>query len=129
MERTYEGEPAMKLEAVASRGRRVLDGFELRGGPVIDTSKLFEKILEVEGSPEDIAYTCIYELGRALALAASKSRGEGVLMSGGAAVNSLLVMAVEEELRSKDMRLIINERVPPGDGGISLGQAYRCSID
>ncbi len=129
MERTYEGEPAMKLEAVASKGRRILGGFELGCGPVIDTSKLFEKILEVEERPENIAYTCIYELGRALARASSKSQGKEVLMSGGAAVNSLLTLAVEEELRSKDIRLFVNERVPPGDGGISLGQVYRCSID
>ena len=131
-ERTYEGEPAMKLEARA-RGGRLVEGVEApvrRGGvAVVDTSRLVESVLERLGDADagDLAYTATYLLGRALGEvageAAARLDAHFVAVSGGAAVNTLLVRGVEDALAEEDLEVRLNARVPAGDGGIALGQA------
>ncbi|MGC9020136.1 MAG: carbamoyltransferase HypF [Candidatus Methanodesulfokora sp.] len=120
-ERTYEGEPAIKLESFAEGGRLV-DDIEISGNDVLDTSLLMEKLIEHDARREDLAYTVIYQLGRGLARIALKEENEVVFLSGGASVNSILVRGIEDELLKEKVRLIMNERVPAGDGGIALGQ-------
>ncbi len=132
MERTYEGEPAMRLEAFA-RGGRLVDGVEApiiqRDGVfLVDTSRLFETLLErLDADPRSLAYTVHYILGQALAEIAYRSRSarsRGVVyMSGGATVNDHIVGAVAEFLAEKGVEVRLPRRVPPGDGGIALGQA------
>ncbi len=131
-ERTYEGEPAMKLEA-AARGGRPVEGVEapVRRGSVavVDTSRLVESVLGRLGDVEarDLAYSVTYSLGRALGeVAAWASRGldaHFVAVSGGAAVNAILVRGLEDALAGEDLEVRLNTKVPAGDGGIALGQA------
>lgn len=119
--RTYEGEPAMKLEAVA-RGGKLLD-LEI---PIVNeeiiTSKIFQWLIEVEGkySINDIAFTVQYELGRALIKAALKSNPKRVFVAGGAAVNEYILKGIVDN--SEGIEIITPKRVPAGDGGIALGQ-------
>ena len=128
-ERTYEGEPAMKLEAAATGGRS-LDGLEapLRGHGVIDTSRLVEALIErIDSfSVADLAFSAIHAIGLALgelaAKAASSLDANFVVVSGGAAVNSILIEGMEEALKRSGLELRLNSKVPPGDGGIALGQ-------
>ncbi|HDM92109.1 MAG TPA: carbamoyltransferase HypF, partial [Candidatus Korarchaeota archaeon] len=128
-ERTYEGEPAMKLEA-AARGGRSLDGLEapLRGRGVIDASRLVEALIErIDSfSVADLAFSAIHAIGLALgelaAKAASSLDANFVVVSGGAAVNSILIEGMEEALKQANLELRLNSKVPPGDGGIALGQ-------
>jgi hydrogenase maturation protein HypF len=47
-----------------------------------------------------------------------------IALSGGTFQNKLLLESVYAALTSDGYRVYINEQVPPGDGGISLGQAY-----
>lgn len=49
-----------------------------------------------------------------------------VALSGGVFANRLLLDDVLAVLRKDGFRVYINRQVPPGDGGISLGQAYLC---
>ena len=49
-----------------------------------------------------------------------------VALSGGVFANRLLLDDVLAILRKDGFRVYINRQVPPGDGGISLGQAYLC---
>ena len=126
-ERTYEGEPAMKLEAVASRGELLkMDPPEIRGN-VVDTSGFIEKLMGIEGRKEDIAFTTIYLIGYSLGELASRNLGRSphdtVFVSGGAAVNSILVMGIEDALKEVKAKVRLNSMVPAGDGGIALGQA------
>ncbi len=124
--RTYEGEPSMKLEAVATGGR-LIDGIE---APIvnkqIDTSRLMELIMEKEEeSIRDIAYSVLYALGYALgSLAGDSSPADSdyIFISGGAAVNSIIVDGIKDSAREEGLKVRVNTSVPPGDGGISLGQ-------
>ncbi|HIQ24298.1 MAG TPA: carbamoyltransferase HypF [Pyrodictium delaneyi] len=128
--RDYEGEPAMKLEAAARGGRdhgytpRLLS---LDGRLVVDTPGLLHWVLENLNQlpPRDIAATVQRGLGRALGeVAARAARGiDGpVYVSGGAAVNTLIVRGIRETLRSHGLEARVPRRLPPGDGGIAAGQ-------
>ncbi len=125
--RTYEGEPSMKLEAAATGGK-LLDGVEVPTyNERIDTSRLMEIILEKEGEEiKDIAYSVLYVLGKSLgSLAARKASyldTSYILVSGGAAVNSIIVRGIEDSAEEKGFKVKLNTSAPPGDGGIALGQ-------
>ncbi len=126
IERTYEGEPAMKLEAFAGGGSLIQDiNVPVEGG-IVDTSELLRQLLYHEGDGKDLAYTSIYLLGMALGEVALKALNRAdsdiVMVSGGAAVNSVLIKGIEDVLKREDVQLVLNSKVPPGDGGIALGQ-------
>ncbi len=59
-ERTYEGEPAMKLESTALAGKDVLKLKPLLHGDVLDTTYLLRAIYDNLGkvSTADLAYQC-----------------------------------------------------------------------
>ncbi|MFT4884805.1 MAG: hydrogenase maturation protein HypF [Natronomonas sp.] len=131
-ERTYEGEPAMKLEAVAAHGTpHTLDvpmGV-VQDRPVVDTPDLFVELvdlLESGHSRPDVAATAQETLARGLAdiateAAAARNR-EAVVLSGGVAYNDHIARRIRERVTAADLRFLGNERVPAGDGGIAFGQ-------
>ncbi len=126
--RTYEGEPAMKLEASSEESRAILEPHIVRrnGAWIVETHKLFERIIELMDSVDHIHLA--YEIQRALAVGlaeiALKYCDDRVAISGGAAVNSIIVKSIVDRCREEDIEVLINTQVPPGDGGISLGQIY-----
>ncbi|MGQ9602484.1 MAG: carbamoyltransferase HypF [Candidatus Bipolaricaulia bacterium] len=133
-ERTYEGEPAMRLEAAAKEGKviRLEPPFTAEGGRrVLDTPRLFLELLELKlkgrHRPEDIAATAQWALAAGLArlaiLAAQESGLKEVALAGGVAYNEAIVGIIKDEVEGAGLRLYVNEKVPCGDGGISFGQA------
>ncbi|BDC17863.1 carbamoyltransferase HypF [Acidianus sp. HS-5] len=119
-ERTYEGEPAIKLEAYA-RGGKILDfEFPIRGDE-IDIVETFKWILDNNFRKEDMAATLQYKLGKALVKVAEKLNPERILVSGGASVNEYILKGI---LENTDVEVLTNSKVPSGDGGIALGQVY-----
>ena len=52
-----------------------------------------------------------------------------IALSGGTFQNRILLEKTIGSLEEKGYQVFINEKVPPGDGGICLGQAYLCGID
>ncbi|ALL00449.1 [NiFe] hydrogenase metallocenter assembly protein HypF [Pyrodictium delaneyi] len=128
--RDYEGEPAMKLEAAARGGRD--HGYtpgllSLDGRLVVDTPGLLRWVLEnIDRLPaRDIAVTIQRGLGRALGEAAARAaRGlDGpVYISGGAAVNTFIVQGARQVLSDYGLEVRIPRRLPPGDGGVAVGQ-------
>lgn len=131
-ERTYEGEPAMRLEAAAARGRALPLEPLIRSGderPVLDTVAIFRRLHELreEGArPEDLAATAQDALGRGLAqMAVAVAREEGIPavgLTGGVAVNDAIARAVRAEVEKAGLRFLAHRKVPPGDGGLSFGQ-------
>ena len=128
-ERTYEGEPAMKLESAAFGGRDVLIAKPIIEGNVIDTKSLVVSIFEKRHRFErgDLAYSAHAYLAKSLAeLAIEKALEEGIKnigFTGGIAYNQIIIQKIREIVESKGLNFLTHEQIPPGDGGISLGQA------
>jgi hydrogenase maturation protein HypF len=127
--RTYDGEPAMKLEAVLEGGK-VLPGMkaERRNGTVM-TVPLFQELKETRGSREDLALTYVSAVLESLVEAAAEeasSKGLDVIgLTGGVSYNGVISSLTERMVRERGLRFVCPERLPNGDGGISSGQ---CAI-
>jgi len=128
-ERTYEGEPAMKLESVAINGKDALNLKPLINENGLDTTEMLHTVFENVGkaSTADLAYSAHAYLARGLAsLAVEKALEHGVKVvgfSGGAASNQILANVMRETMESAGLRFLVHEAVPSGDGGVSFGQA------
>jgi len=136
LERTYEGEPAMRLEAAAARGSVLpVDPrlIEQDGSCVVDTGQLFcELALLAKIHPvEDVAATAQHALGiGAGKMACSAARSAGIrtiAFSGGVAYNDAIATSLRRHIEEHGLDFITNEKVPCGDGGVSFGQAVYAS--
>ncbi|NOX45151.1 MAG: carbamoyltransferase HypF, partial [Caldiserica bacterium] len=136
-ERTYEGEPAMLLEAAAAGGRPLPLEPVIRehdGRPVLDTVALFRELHRLRdggASAADLAATAQDTLARGLARIAVRIAREGgigaVGLTGGAAVNDRIASAVREEVKRAGLRYLQHGKIPPGDGGLSFGQLVQAA--
>lgn len=141
---TYEGEPAIELEAAAwraldSEGAHFPDdsaGYSASGtswldGPyVLDQKALFEALLEeIEaGAPADrLALDFHVAVARSSAHIASdicvREGIDTVALSGGVFMNRLLLQLLTRELKSAGLTVLVPHTVPVNDGCIAYGQA------
>ena len=133
-ERSYEGEPAMKLEAVAKGGRDVLHLEPIFDGKSIETRQMFQRIFELreKESSRDLAFSAQAYLASALAHFAvdeAKSLGtKDVGFTGGVAYNKQMVSTIEKIVLDQGMQFVIPVQIPCGDGGSSFGQACAASL-
>jgi hydrogenase maturation protein HypF len=138
-EKTYDGEPAMKLESFAISGRaRVWDLEYFRDGPceVLSTRTLCRRaLLEYSrgaGDGPDIAASFQHNLARGiagLAIHAARERGlDLVTLSGGVAYNKAIRGTLADEIRKAGLSFEINADYPLGDGCISYGQCLSAGI-
>jgi hydrogenase maturation protein HypF len=134
-ERTYEGEPAIKLEAAANNGEaeRVKLEPTIKGADestVVDTAQLLTDgldALRARVGRRHIAAAAQRAIARGLAtiaVEAASSRGiDTIGGSGGVFCNRAITAAVRREVERAGLKFIQHELLPPGDGGISVGQA------
>lgn len=137
---TYEGEPAIELEAAAWRafGRENASSTDSQvgastpadGSPILDPKPLFEALLSgIEaGVPADkLALDFHIAIARASACIASEiCAREGidtVALSGGVFMNRLLLQLLTRELKDAGLAVLVPHAVPVNDGCISYGQA------
>ena len=85
-----------------------------------DVDHLRRVLLEVGAVDADVA-----EATAALVRAVSSDAGRlPVVLTGGCFQNALLAERVVSEVEQADgLRVFLHRRVPPGDGGLALGQA------
>jgi hydrogenase maturation protein HypF len=127
--RSYEGEPAMKLESTALLGRDVLALKPVFKDEVLETTPLVRAVFEGLGrfSVADLAYSTHAYLAQGLGmLAVQKAQEKSVKtvgFSGGAACNQLLAEIMRVTVESAGSRFVVHEAVPAGDGGVAFGQA------
>lgn len=127
--RTYEGEPARKLEAAAYNGKDVLQLEPVIKNNVIDTSTLLRTVFECRNRHNlgDLAYSAQEYLAQGFAtLAVEYAEDEGIRyvgFSGGCAYNGHLLIRIKSMVENNGLMFLQHEKVPPGDGGVSLGQA------
>ena len=127
--RSYEGEPAMKLESAAITGKDTLKLEPQMNGDILDTTYMLRAIYENLGkvSTADLAYSAHAYLAKGPAtLAVKKAQEHGIKavgFSGGAACNQILAELIQETVEAAGLRFFVHETVPAGDGGVSFGQA------
>ena len=132
--RSYEGEPAMKLEAHANTSNEAIniDIPIIDQGRIsmVDASHIMLQLLNLMDKypSSSIAYTAHVAIAKGLAeIACSKALEEGIKVigiSGGAAVNEIILRTIEEEVSKWGLKLLRHKALPPGDGGISAGQSF-----
>jgi hydrogenase maturation protein HypF len=78
-------------------------------------------------SKMDLAYSAHAYLANGLvALAIEKASENNIKVigfSGGVACNEIFVSIIQKIVENAGLRFIVHEAVPPGDGGLSFGQA------
>jgi len=136
-ERTYDGEPAMKLEAAAAEGKaeawepvfsRAGDCETLSTRALLATAhdRLSRGEAGDRAAVRDIAASVQYNLARGIAVlaihAAEKADISRVALSGGVVANRAIRETIRAEITRADLALLINETYPPGDGCVSFGQ-------
>ena len=127
--RTYQGEPAMKLESAALRGRDVLLTEPEIKGSVLCTTHILRKVFEGRNrsSAADLAFSLQSYLATGLAdvaiQEAEKTGIDGIGFSGGVAFNRHFALRIRECVEASGIPFHVHEAVPAGDGGVSLGQA------
>ncbi len=132
--KTYRGEPAMRLEGLASTGNSEnveLDAicFEQGKTKIIDTSRLLIDIIQLVKDgyrKQDIAAKAQKVLGREFAnisvIMAKRMGIKKIGLTGGVAYNKSIAMSIKKRVLQENLDFIEHERVPPGDAGISTGQ-------
>ena len=111
-ERSYEGEPAMKLESAALNGKDVLKQNPLLHDDMLHTSNLLRAIFENKQkfSVADLAYSAHAYLARGLAALATENAQEmgvkEVGFSGGAACNQILAKVMREAVEAAGLAVL-----------------------
>ncbi|MEM3061609.1 MAG: carbamoyltransferase HypF, partial [Candidatus Bathyarchaeia archaeon] len=127
-ERTYEGEPAMKLESIASHGNDVLKLEPIINGNVIDTTYLLENVFKnlKKFSAQDLAYSAQEYIAKSLAQLAIEEANrlgvDSIGFSGGVAYNEHITSKIHSLVNENKLKFVSHKQVPPGDGGTSFGQ-------
>ena len=133
--RTYEGEPAMKLEAAAKGGnpKKIKMNIEIKKDGnlnIVDTSQILLGALEalrarVPRRHIAAAVQCALAEGLSgIAIDAAFDRKMKVVGgSGGVFCNDAMTSAARKATNKAGLKFVRHELLPTGDGGISVGQA------
>ncbi|MEF8879188.1 MAG: carbamoyltransferase HypF [Candidatus Thermoplasmatota archaeon] len=130
--RTYEGEPAMKLERYLSKGENKYK-FDVKiKDNVVDTVDLFKQAEEKnprklsEKQKADLAYSMVKTVIDALTDIAIEEAKENniknVGVTGGVSYNIPIVDMIYKRVKDHELNMMTHHEIPNGDGGISIGQ-------
>jgi hydrogenase maturation protein HypF len=134
-ETTYEGQPAIRLEATARGASRPGPELPFRESEAagllrIDWAPLFLRYASALPSPDAraplalsfhtaVARACRHMVEFGFAHSALRT----VALSGGVFMNRRLSDAMEVDLQAIGAQVLIHRNTPPNDGGIAMGQA------
>ena len=123
----YEGQAAMQLEALVAAPRVQRDGWSVTGG-VLDLMPLLQSLAERDLHPVAGAELFHGTLAAALtdwvADAAHRTGVSSVALGGGCFLNRVLTDMLVPALRARGLTPLVARKLPPNDGGLSLGQAW-----
>lgn len=125
----YEGQAAMMLEYTASRvesADRYDIVFKQNDLITIDWELAIKNILEsIKSVPNELIARKFHNtMAYAIVEIANRIGEDRVLLSGGCFQNSILLDTTIKSLIASGKKVYWHQRIPPNDGGISLGQAY-----
>jgi hydrogenase maturation protein HypF len=132
--RSYEGEPAMKLEAIAAKGnpnsiKHNIEVKEINGKYILFTSNIINYLINNLNNfkKQDIAaFSQKYLSLGVFEIAKRSAIDEGIKkigLSGGVFVNGYITKTIKKLLEKEGFIVLTNNIIPPGDGGTSLGQS------
>lgn len=138
IKRTFEGEPAVWLESVATGGEFMdIDYFKVivyNGIYRLNYDDVIDWLVEnrLKYDKPTLAKSFLYSLGRALGdvfvYSTKGLRIDGVVASGGAIVNEYIYNGLRDRLKEEQLFPSIPKRIPPGDGGLAFGQVIAASL-
>ncbi|HQT26020.1 MAG TPA: Sua5/YciO/YrdC/YwlC family protein, partial [Burkholderiales bacterium] len=127
---TFEGQAAMLLEKMAEGYgpvRPMGKGYFLEKG-MLDFAPLLEEISEIGDKAYGASlFHCTLVEGLGSWVLAENM--EIAVFSGGCFMNGIFCTALRELLEREGIAVFEAERLPPNDGGISLGQAYAAMLE
>jgi hydrogenase maturation protein HypF len=132
--RSYEGEPAITLECYSNLGNwrnlKLEPEFNVKNGKIVlNTSKLlYDAVMSLKNHKlKDVCSAFQHYLAVGIAEIASKIAQKYEIRligaSGGVMVNRNITCSLRDQLKYHMLHLKYHNFVPPGDGGICLGQA------
>jgi hydrogenase maturation protein HypF len=132
--RTYEGEPAMRLESIAAKKIAKDNDIELEinlknGLYVLKTDNILNYLTINQNKFKKsliaaLAQKYLVEGVSSMTCEIAKTEGiNTIALSGGVTVNEYISKNIIKILRSSGLKVLINQQLPPGDGGIALGQS------
>lgn len=132
--RTYEGEPAIKLEAAAKIGNPdkilfnpVID--VINGEYILKTGKALHFLTDLinkENIFDIMAFGQKYLASGITQIACKVADENGIdvaVISGGVLANEYIASYIQRSLEKVKFKTFFPNELPPGDGGISLGQS------
>jgi hydrogenase maturation protein HypF len=134
-ERAYQGQPAMRLEAAAARGSplAVDPPIDWGGEPTLRVGRALDRLAaraDAAGTA-DLAATAQTTLADGLARiaveAADRREVDAVGFTGGVAYNPAISARLRTTVEDAGLTFLGHAAVPPGDAGLSYGQAVAVS--
>ena len=128
-QRTYEGEPAMKLESIAIKGKDKMNLPPRIDKNILDTTFLINEIFANKDkvSVEDLACSTQSYLARGLAQMAIEEairlQVNQIGFSGGVAYNRYITEEIRKAVEKESFKFLFHNKIPAGDGGTSFGQS------
>jgi hydrogenase maturation protein HypF len=125
---SYEGQAAIELEGAAAPGDHgryelPLDGLVLDPRPLVLAAAADLRGGVEAGVVAARFHDTVAEATAEACAAAASAHGLGTaVLSGGVFANRRLLEATSTRLLACGLRVLVPERLPPGDGGISYGQ-------
>ena len=126
---SYEGQAAMALEFTANGVSDRIYPFDIRPGGrpkyLINWGRMLNAIIHdaKSGVGNDVISSRFHATLAEMAAKIAEASGEKrVVLSGGCFQNALLVRNFRERLGRRGFEVYTHQRIPPNDGGISLGQ-------
>lgn len=127
---SYEGQAAMLLEGLAAQVGYVpplVDGYILGRDGQLDLLPLLARLADEKDIPFGAALfhsTLAHALADWVQQAAQLTNVRTVAMAGGCFLNHVLSHQLTQLLRIQNIQVLTAQRIPPNDGGLSLGQSW-----
>ena len=132
MKRTYDGEPAMKLEPYLAKGTQTYDFQCSLNHGVINSIDLFQQLSSYQTSKlsekekADLAYSVVKTLMDAMidvACDAADTKNISTIgLTGGVSYNIPICDMVQQRVNNRGLSLLVHNTIPNGDGCVAVGQ-------
>lgn len=120
----FEGECAIALESCARKAKKA---YKINAS--LNPTKIIEEVKNANAPKEEVALGFHYMLAELILNIANKYKTKQITLSGGCFANRILTEKAISLLKDNGYNVYINNKVPSGDQGICLGQAYLSAME